>query len=121
MIRWMLTLLLLGLSGPTLAEEIPAAKIAKVTHQEGYRVMTPSYQTGEALVWLKGAEKPTLMLVLQQGKGPVRCFTLTRPSKGVTAAEGKDIKIVLDNVKKVLRVTSGGRTVEEKFSQEIDS
>lgn len=105
-----------------LAEEIPASKVARVTHQEGYTVETASFVTGEALVWLKGASKPTLMVVFQKGrKGAQRCFTSSRPSPEVVVGEGEGFKVVVDSKKKVVRVTDGVKTVEEKFTAEIDS
>ena len=109
------------LSGFSSAEEIPASRVAKVSHAEGFRVKTASYALSEALVWNKGDEKPNFMLIVQHNDGAERYFTITRPAIDVLVGEGAGVKYTLDSSQEVFTIEGGGKKVQEKFIQVIDS
>lgn len=113
-------LVLLGTPGVG-AEEIPASQVVKVSHAEGYRVKTASYDVSVAIVWRKGIKKQDFLLLVQHQQEPIRYFTISKPNAVVEVGEGKGIKVILDNKRQVLTIQSGSKKIEEKFTQVIDS
>ena len=103
------------------AEEIPAAQVVKVSHAEGYRVKTATYDVSVAIVWRKGVKKQDFLMLVQHQQEPIRYFTISKPSPVVEVGEGDGIKVILDNKRQVLIIQSGSKKIEEKFTQVIDS
>ncbi|MFN8607995.1 MAG: hypothetical protein U0931_10730 [Vulcanimicrobiota bacterium] len=116
--RKLLTLVLL--SSALAAEEIPAVRVQKVDHREGFTVKTDHGHTvSQALLHLKGSTKPAFGLVVE-GDG-VRYFTLDRPDQNRLIGQGEDVKYVLDQKAGTLTVIRGSSRVVEKVTTTLDS
>lgn len=113
-------LLILSLAASLAAEEIPASKVVKVDHREGFTVKTDGGHTAsEALLLLKGAQKPVFGLVVEGGG--THYYTISRPNKDVLVGEGRDVKYELDQKANTFTVTRGGKRVVEKITTTVDS
>lgn len=108
------------LSASLAAEEIPASKVVKVDHREGFTIKTDHGHTAsEAVLLLKGSSKPVFGLVVE-GDG-THYYTISRPNKDVLVGEGKDVKYELDQKANTFTVTRGGKRVVEKITTTVDS
>lgn len=110
----------LMLSASLSAEEIPADRVIKVDHREGFTIKTDHGHTvSEALLQLKGAGKPDFGLVVE-GDG-VRYFTISKPNKDQLVGEGRDVKYILDQKAGTFTVIRGSKRVVEKITTTLDS
>jgi hypothetical protein len=108
------------LSASLSGEEIPADRVLKVDHREGFTIQTDHGHTvSEALLLLKGAARPDFGLVVE-GQG-VRYFTISRPTKDQLLGQGRDVKYILDQKAGTFTVIRGSRRVVEKITTTLDS
>ncbi|MBS2035575.1 hypothetical protein JST97_11355 [bacterium] len=111
---------LLLLSSALAAEEIPASQVLKVDHREGFTIQTDHGHTAsEALLRLKGSDKPFFGLVVEGGG--THYYTISRPNKDQLVGEGKDVKYVLDQKAGTFTVIRAGKRVVEKITTTLDS